>query len=344
MVDVLGPGCKQCFTDQHISDIFSSLTGPELLRWAKKAAIHMGAQDGDALHWLGRGYGNENLLFWDSESQEIIPPYVEIDDYGSVPPRFLVENDGFNPEHWLSDVVHNSYVILGDELVEEIRELLRETPEDTVNVFINGRPYTVRVERRYAVGNVATVVSDHEFIVDFVGWVDDDEQFHGDWDDNPDADVGEYVEAEEDAEGNAEGVNEGNNQGNNQEEEEDWEENFENEEEEVVLPVVNENALRATLPHRTVPSGTKNDMLAENIEAGNIMTNMMLNATRSESSEGRYYRKSTVNRMGMNPYTKKPIEGRVNYVANLAPKNNSKKGGRKTRKQRRRKTRRVRRA
>ena len=76
MVDVLGPGCKQCFTDQHINDIFSSLTGPELLRWAKKAAIHMGAQDGDALHWLGRGYGNENLLFWDSESQEIVPPYV----------------------------------------------------------------------------------------------------------------------------------------------------------------------------------------------------------------------------------------------------------------------------
>jgi hypothetical protein len=145
-----------------------------------------------------------------------------------------------------------------------------------------------------------------------------------------DADVGEYEEENENNE---------NNEGN------DWEPNFENEEEPAEEEEeVNENALRATLPKRTVPSGTKNEMLADEIEAGNIMTNMMLNATRSESSEGRYYRKSTVNRMGMNPFTKKPIEGRVNYVANLAPKNNSKKGGRKTRKQRRRNTRKVRRA
>jgi hypothetical protein len=288
----------------------------------------MGAQDGDALHWLGRGHRNENLLFWDSESQEIVPPYVEIDDYGSVPPRFRVETDGFNPEHWVSDVDHNAYVILGDELVEEIRELLRETPGDTVNVFINGNPYTVRVERRYAVGNVASVVSNHEFTIDFVGWVDDDEQFHRDWDDNPDADVGEYEEEDENNE---------NNEGN------EWEPNFENEEDSAEEEEeVNENALRATLPRRVVPSGTKNAIMDEEIEQGNIMTNMMRNATRTESSEGKYYRKSTVDRMDKNPYTRQPITGRVNYVANLAP-NNSKKGGRKTRKQRRRKTRKVKR-
>lgn len=338
------PGCLKCLDRDFIYDYFDSLTSHNLQRWAKRVADHVDANHGQALHWLGDR--TEGLMFWDDEKEEVVFPYGEIDDQGSVPPRFKVEDGGFDPDEWLEDVDRNSYVVLGDALVREIREKLRRTPGDTVSVTINGKPYTVRVERRYAVGNVASVVSGSEFVVDFIGWVDDDEQFHRDWDDYPEADVGEYVEGEGE---NNTGNNEENaeNEGEpNAEEEEDpeWEENFENEEVAEEVPVVNENALRATLPKRTIPSGTKNEMLADDIEAGNIMTNMMLNATRTESNEGRFYRKSTVDRMGMNPFTKKPIEGRVNYIANLAEK-----GGRranrihKTRKQKKqRKTRRSR--
>lgn len=78
---------------------------------------------GDGFHWLGDGYRNQDLWFWDKE-KGIIPPYTEIDDYGSVPPCFLVgnEEDQFLPNKWENVVDHNSYVFLAPELVDEIKK------------------------------------------------------------------------------------------------------------------------------------------------------------------------------------------------------------------------------
>jgi hypothetical protein len=79
---------------------------------------------GDGFHWLGDGYRNQNLWFWDDKKKHIIAPYTELDDYGSVPPRFLVGNgeDQFAPNNWENIVDHNNIVFLAPELVEEIKK------------------------------------------------------------------------------------------------------------------------------------------------------------------------------------------------------------------------------
>jgi hypothetical protein len=78
---------------------------------------------GDGFHWLGGGYRNQDLWFWDKE-KGIIPPCTEYDDYGSVPPHFLVGNgeDQFKPGHWKNIVDHNTIVFLAPDLMKEIKD------------------------------------------------------------------------------------------------------------------------------------------------------------------------------------------------------------------------------
>jgi hypothetical protein len=96
---------------------------------------------GDGFHWLGDGYRNEGLWFWDKE-KGIIPPCTEYDDYGSVPPHFLVGNgeDQFKPDHWTNIVDHNSIVFLAPELVDEIKSSAK--PVTKIHTYTN-KPYKV---------------------------------------------------------------------------------------------------------------------------------------------------------------------------------------------------------
>lgn len=113
---------------------------------------------GDGFHWLGDGYRNQGLWFWDKE-KGIIPPYTELDDYGSVPPHFLVGNDEdqFKPGHWKNIVDHNSYVFLAPELMKEIKDTAksvmttstyREKPYKIwhTSVMIRGEAYAVQID------------------------------------------------------------------------------------------------------------------------------------------------------------------------------------------------------
>lgn len=96
---------------------------------------------GDGFHWLGQGYRNQDLWFWDKE-KGIIPPYTEIDDYGSVPPHFLVGNgeDQFLPNKWKNIVDHNSYVFLAPELMKEIKDTAKSVTK--IHTYTN-KPYTI---------------------------------------------------------------------------------------------------------------------------------------------------------------------------------------------------------
>ena len=78
---------------------------------------------GDGFHWLGDGYRNEGLWFWD-KNKGVIPPCTKYDDYGGVPDHFLVGNDEdqFLPNKWKNIVDHNSYVFLAPELMKEIKD------------------------------------------------------------------------------------------------------------------------------------------------------------------------------------------------------------------------------
>jgi len=131
------------------------LHSDELKYWADLAVktYNLKVQHGDILWWLeGRGYRNENLLFW-HEDQGIVFPYTEIDDYGSVPPCFRVGPD-FLPEFWfpreeyLAKVDHNSLVFLEETLVQEIKKKLQEVKpgkEWRCTLTIQEKTYTVIV-------------------------------------------------------------------------------------------------------------------------------------------------------------------------------------------------------
>jgi hypothetical protein len=138
----------------HMKDIpnFRNMMEDERKLWATKVikARLFKVHHGDAFHWLDEGYRNQNLLFW-HETDGIMFPYTEIDDYGSVPPCFVVGNGSFSPDHWSDMVDHNGLVFLSDELVAEIKENLvkkerKYGPVYTCTIDINDCSYVVETE------------------------------------------------------------------------------------------------------------------------------------------------------------------------------------------------------
>lgn len=129
-------------------------------KWMKKV-IDAGLfkpKHGDGFHWLGQGYRNQDLWFWD-KNKGIISPCTEYDDYGSVPKHFLVGNgeDQFEPDHWKDIVDHNMIVFLAPELMKEIKDTAksvmttstyREKPYKVwhTSIMIKGSAYAVQFE------------------------------------------------------------------------------------------------------------------------------------------------------------------------------------------------------
>lgn len=112
---------------------------------AKKYAMKHKLHNGATLEFPADGYRNHNLLFWDAQNNEIVEPFTEIDDYGSVPPRFVVGDGYFNPGDWLNEVDHNSYVFPAKSLMNEMKEFAETHPDEKkMIVTINGRDYIVR--------------------------------------------------------------------------------------------------------------------------------------------------------------------------------------------------------
>ena len=109
---------------------------------AKKYAIKHKLHNGATLEFPAHGYRNHNLLFWDAQNNEIVPPFDEIDDYGSVPPRFVVGDGYFEPNDWLEEVEHNSYVFPATPLIKEMKEFAEKNPSKNKMVLsINGNDY-----------------------------------------------------------------------------------------------------------------------------------------------------------------------------------------------------------
>ena len=97
------------------------------------------------LEFPEHGYRNHNLLFWDAQNKTIVPPFSEIDDYGSFPPRFVVGDGYFEPYDWLEEVDHNTNVFPAKTLIDEMKEFAEQNPEKKkMIVTINGLDYTVR--------------------------------------------------------------------------------------------------------------------------------------------------------------------------------------------------------
>jgi hypothetical protein len=260
-VSGMEPGCKTCFGLPFFRDFFSGMDPDDRAKWAKKIAIKKGFPHGQPIQWFGPGYRNENLMFWDDHQRKILFPYAELDDYGSVPPEFRVEDGGFSPTHWSDSVDHNDFIILGNALVNQVREALRETPDDLVEVEINGRTYRVEVEDRCCVGNVAHA-SGLRILIDSIGWVDDDnETFHTEF--PPEANVGEFDENEEN-----ENEEDEENEENENEEDEENENEEENEEENENEDPTNSNNVNDPVAIHPVYSNKNNNEEVEDPKVG----------------------------------------------------------------------------
>ncbi len=111
---------------------------------AKKYAMKHKLHNGATLEFPEHGYRNHNLLFWDAQNKEIVDTFCEIDDYGSVPPRFVVGDGYFNPSDWVDEVEHNSFVFPARPLINEMKAFSLENPnEKKMVVKINGSNYIV---------------------------------------------------------------------------------------------------------------------------------------------------------------------------------------------------------
>ena len=111
---------------------------------AKNYALKHKLHNGATLEFPAHGYRNHNLLFWDAQNNEIVPPFYEIDDYGSVPPRFVVGDGYFEPYDWLNEVEHNSYIFPARSLITEMKEFVEKNPsKNNMVLTINGNDYKV---------------------------------------------------------------------------------------------------------------------------------------------------------------------------------------------------------
>jgi hypothetical protein len=111
---------------------------------AKKYAMKDTLHNGATLEFPADGYRNNNLLFWDAQNKEIVEPFSEIDDYGSVPPRFVVGDGYFDPFDWSEEVEHNSYVFPSKPLINEMKAFALENPDkNKMIVHMNGCDYII---------------------------------------------------------------------------------------------------------------------------------------------------------------------------------------------------------
>jgi len=137
---------------------------------ARKYALKHKLHNGATLEFPEHGYRNHNLLFWDAQNKMIIDTFDAIDDYGSVPPRFVVGDGYFNPNDWLEEVEHNSFVFPARPLINEMKEFVEQHPDECrMIVTINGHDYKVFYNREEMQGMwdscVLDVCSPYEFIV-----------------------------------------------------------------------------------------------------------------------------------------------------------------------------------
>ena len=119
-----------------------------------KIVKSMKSKHGDTVRWrwpMSLDYRNSNLVgfVWKKNDEfKIIPMYTKIDDYGSVPPQFVVGNapDEFEPKHWLNVVDHNGIVFLSEEIKNKINSLIAENPNaEHHKIEIKKNRYIVQV-------------------------------------------------------------------------------------------------------------------------------------------------------------------------------------------------------
>jgi len=93
---------------------------------------HLNLENGDAVHVGGKGYRNENLMFWSNTKRLVYPDY-DMNDYGTVPSDFRVGEGEFAPWHWTSLEYYDGIIWLSDTLRDQILSSLKELPSTSLS-------------------------------------------------------------------------------------------------------------------------------------------------------------------------------------------------------------------
>jgi hypothetical protein len=89
---------------------------------------------------FGGGYRNEDKLIYDGEKLEYL--YTDVDDYGSVPPTYEVDDDKFDIGHFSDSIDHNEINWLSKNKLKEIK--LYENKNNIYGkVIIKNKKYTI---------------------------------------------------------------------------------------------------------------------------------------------------------------------------------------------------------
>ena len=141
LADLL-PLCKPRLTEEALKKALEDYDFKRNL--AKAYALKHELGNGATMKIGGYTYRNEGLYFWDAQNKEIVEPFTEIDDYGSVPPRFVVGDGYFSPNDWLDEVEHNAFVFPARPLINEMKDFAEKHPEKKkMTVEINGVKFAV---------------------------------------------------------------------------------------------------------------------------------------------------------------------------------------------------------
>lgn len=120
----------------------------------KTYSIKKNLHNGATMLLGGYTYRNHDLYFWDAQNKEIVEPFYQMDDYGSVPPRFVVGDGYFNPNDWVDEVEHNTFVFPARTLINEMKEFAEKHPDKKkMSVKINGIDYIARYNPTEMEGN-----------------------------------------------------------------------------------------------------------------------------------------------------------------------------------------------
>jgi hypothetical protein len=140
LADLL-PLCKPRLTEEALKKALEDYDFKRNL--AKAYALKHELGNGATMKIGGYTYRNEGLYFWDAQNKEIVEPFTEIDDYGSVPPRFVVGDGYFNPNDWIDEVEHNTYVFPARPLINLMKACAEKNPGKKMKLTINGEKYVV---------------------------------------------------------------------------------------------------------------------------------------------------------------------------------------------------------
>ena len=88
-------------------------------------------------------YRNTDCYIWDGEA---LVELDDVDEYGNVPPSFIITDTEFSPDYWISGVAHNGIFWLSREIIQRMNFTKNEKGVISSPVKIGDKTWTCIVD------------------------------------------------------------------------------------------------------------------------------------------------------------------------------------------------------